>query len=164
MVFPDELHRQKLLAGESLFWVLLQDGLDELLELPRHLLAGREVHLVSHYFLEILLLVDVERRCPEDQLVGQDSNGPKIDLLVVPFALQQLRGEIEGGAAEGGPEFLLLVDGPAKVAQLDIAMDEHNIFRLDISMQYFKLMHDENSLQQVTNNERGTFLGQLIPI
>ena len=43
-------------------------------------------------------------------------------------------------------------------------MDEHNIFRLDISMQYFKLMHDENSLQQVTNNERGTFLGQLIPI
>ena len=39
-------------------------------------------------------------------------------------------------------------------------MNENNVLRFDISMKYLGFMHSGNSLQQIANDERGTFFAQ----
>jgi hypothetical protein len=51
--------------------------------------------------VEVLGFVDLEGRLAQQQLVGHDTDRPKIDLLVVSLALEDLGGEVEGGSAVG---------------------------------------------------------------
>lgn len=62
------------------------------------------------------MLADIEGRASEVKLIGEYSNGPEVYFLIVFGALEKLRGEVEWSAAEGAPEFLLLINCPSEIA------------------------------------------------
>lgn len=87
---------------------------------------GREVEVhvldvLASLVFDVLLAVDVDggREGGEatEQFVGEDSDGPDVDVVVrLDILLKQLRGHVIYCAAEGLPEFVWLqVGAPAEV-------------------------------------------------
>lgn len=80
----------------------------------------------NYNFYQVLLLVYFKGGATDKQLIGQNPDGPEIDLLIIALALEQLGGKVEGRATEGTPELFLLdlIDCPSEIAQLDIALNK----------------------------------------
>lgn len=107
--------------------VLLQQVAHELLRALPHRSSHRE-HQPRQLLPRLpvpdhVLDVALEGRAAEEQLVGEDADAPGIDLVGVAL-LEELfgRGILEA-ADDGVPEAgLVVVDGAAEVAYLDIAL------------------------------------------
>jgi hypothetical protein len=59
----------------------------------------------------------------DSELVGEHAKSPIVDLLVVLATLDHLEREVVKGAAKGGAAVARCVDAPAKVANLELAVD-----------------------------------------
>lgn len=77
---------------------------------------------MGNYFAQVLGLHQVEGRLADDQLVDQDADRPQVNLFIVILPRQQLGREVQRSAAEGRPHFRVVVDCPAEVADLHIAL------------------------------------------
>lgn len=110
----DEFLDRGPLAG-----VLLQAPVQEVPDLCAHEQVGRDLNLILHDLNELLFASDLEGVLPNDHLVHHDPNRPNVYLFVVLPPLEDLRADIQRSSAEGRPEFVVLVHGPAEVAQFD---------------------------------------------
>lgn len=73
------------------------------------------------------------------KLVGQHTKGPQVDLFVVVVVLaarlEHLRGQVVEGAAHGLAAVVGGVDAPAKVGDLELAVDaDEDVLGLDVAV------------------------------
>jgi hypothetical protein len=77
----------------------------------------------------------LKRRDANEELVREDAQRPQVDVVCVRLALDHLGREVVERAAEGRPAVRRGVDGPAKVADLQVAVQaEEDVFRLDVAV------------------------------
>lgn len=119
LVLPDKGVGQHLLDGDPPLRVFLQGHADEV-----SAAAGALVHdeVVSDYPVDLGPLGDPKGVVAGQQLVREGADGPGVDLLVVGLARNDLGREVEGRAADGGPDILGTVDRPPEVADLGRAL------------------------------------------
>lgn len=83
--------------------------------------GGRGVHEGSILDLVIDVFILIERKCPAQADIHNDSHGPHVKGAVVAFTAQHLWSQVGRGAHHRPPERLLADDsGKAKVAQLHL--------------------------------------------
>ena len=87
-----------------------------------------------HLFIDSEWVVVEEGRVSRQHLVDEDAQGPPVDSLVVAFALDDLRGQVLGGAAQG-PGSVSHPLGEPEVGDLEVALPvEKQVFRLEVSV------------------------------
>jgi hypothetical protein len=74
-----------------------------------------------------------KRRHSNQELVSQDAQRPQVDMVGMRLALYHFRREVIERAAQGRPAIRRGMDGPSKVANLQIAIQaEQDVLGLDI--------------------------------
>ena len=111
------------------------------------------------------MLVDVKGRVAIEKFIGQDADRPYVYFFIVSRPLQQLWGQVERSSAEGASELFFFVDCPAEITQFYVALNSHNeymnendVFRFDVTMQYLVLVHQIDSIKKVTDDEGSRLL------
>jgi len=92
------------------------------------------------------------------QAIVYNADCPDVDFLVIARALEEFRREVKGSAAEGAAKFFLFVDCPPKITQFYIAMYQHDVLRLYVSVENLVFVHQMHCIKKVTDNERSGFL------
>ena len=88
-----------------------------------------------------LVWLGLERRLADEELVAKDSEGPKVDLLVVRGAFHHLRRQVVERSAHGGAAGRGRVNAPPEVGDLQVALHvQEQVFRLDVAMNDLKMI------------------------
>ena len=77
---------------------------------------------------ELHAIFAAEGRKPADHFVDEAAKAPPVDIVAVPYFLDDFGGEVLGSAADGGGGlFVLQYLGEAEVGELDVAhlIDDH---------------------------------------
>lgn len=127
LVLGQEVVIEQLLDIHPIIGVLLQALIQKIPGLATDEHIRRDGDLILDDLDELLLSGDLEGILSDQHFVHHDAQRPDIDLLVVLLALEDLGADVERGAAEGGPEFVVLVDRPAEVAELDDVLSEGGV-------------------------------------
>ena len=100
--------------------------------------VGREPEVdVDDPLVRVLVGFRLKRRFADQELVGEDAEGPVVDPLVVGLALDHLRREVVQGSAHGGPPAAGGVHRPAEVGDLEVALHvQQQVLWLDVSVDH----------------------------
>lgn len=100
----------QLLYGGAFVWVLLEALVEEVSDLIGDEEIGGDLDFVLYYLYELFLACDFEGVLADHHFVHHDSDGPNVYLLVVLTSLEDFRANVEWRSAEGGPQFVVLVN------------------------------------------------------
>lgn len=99
---------------------------------PARARTGTETRRIVHTWSIFQLL---KRRYTFEELVAQDTQGPKIDGFIMLFAVDHFRGQIVQRSTQGLASISRGVDAPAEIADLEIAFDaQQQVLGLDIAV------------------------------
>ena len=89
--------------------ILLQAAIEEVPYLSRHAQVRWYFYLILHYLYQFFLSGDLKGVLPHHHFVHHDADRPNIDLLIIFLSFEDFGADVEGSAAEGGPQFVVLV-------------------------------------------------------
>ena len=93
-----------------------------------------EVHL-EDAAVGLAVADGLKGRHSKEELVGEDSQAPEVHEAVVRLPLNHLGREVVQGSAQGLAAVVGRVDGPAKVANLELPVEANQeILRLDVAV------------------------------
>jgi hypothetical protein len=118
-VLQEEVVIEEFLDVDAVGGVLLEALIKEVAGLPANEDIGGDGDLILYDLYQLLLAGDLEGVLAHQHLVHHDAQRPDVDLLVVLLPLQDLGTDVERGPAESSAQFVVLVDGPPEVAELD---------------------------------------------
>jgi hypothetical protein len=117
--------------------------------------------------LHILLAADPERKMADEQFIGEHTNGPDIDPLVVWLLLDLLRRLVEWGSHAAAIPQACTLDGPPEVGNFHDTLNrrmcyilEEYIFWLDIPMEDAVHMQIPDCFEYLLQQVLGLGFGQ----
>ena len=123
-----------VLGAESLLGVFLEQSVEERGELLPDGLGHFEGALAD-FEKEFVSVLVVEGGDADDHLVDDAAEGPPVHLLPVALFLDDLRGEVLGGAADGLGELVPHELGEAEVRELEIAvLADEDVLGLEVAV------------------------------
>ena len=105
----------QLLDRHPVIWILLQTFIQKVPSLSRYKHIRWNTDLVLHYLNQLLLLSYFEWILAHQHLVHHYPQRPNIYFLVILSAFEDLWTDIERRPAEGGSQFVVLVDRPPEI-------------------------------------------------
>lgn len=99
----------QLLYRGAVLRVLLQASVQEISGLRRQDQVRRNLYFILNDLNELFLLGDAKGILANQHLIHHYTDRPDIDLLVILISFEDLRADVERSAAEGSPQFVVLV-------------------------------------------------------
>ena len=106
----------QLLYSPTFVRVLLQTFIQEIPDFSADEQVRRYFDLIFDDFYELFFSCYFEGVLSYDHLVHHDADRPDIDFLVVLFSFEDFGADVEGCSTKGGPQFIILMHRPAKIA------------------------------------------------
>ena len=149
----------ELLQAGPLRRLLLQAVADKVLEVGPGLFGELEIE-GANFLLRRSIVLGLERRLANNELVRQDAQAPYVHALVVAAAivLDHLRRQVVQCATHGLSAVRWGVDAPTVVRQLDDAEAVQQILWLDVPVDYVLRVDVLQSLYDLVDISRGDLL------
>jgi hypothetical protein len=107
--------------GESLVRIISKNAADEVFDFVTQPHGELQVYLF-YSVIGCLVVLRLEGRIADDELVAEDAERPNVHLVVVGLVIDHLRRQIVESATEGLPPVVRSVDAPPKVSNLNCTL------------------------------------------
>lgn len=114
---------QKLVVDQlwnrkTIFWVFRKTTQDEVFYLGRGRLAPWKIDILLYYLYDILFIPYLKGNSSKSQLIGQNSNVPNINFVIILLFLSYFRRRVKRGATKSISEERRM-DSPSKITNFD---------------------------------------------
>ena len=119
-----------------------------------------EVNRLVQYLGQLFWFRNFKWPFSQNHLVQHNSQSPDIYTLIVGVSDEDLRTEVQGSPAEGGPELTASINAPTKITNFNDSLMKHHIFGLEIPMDNWLNMKLGDSWAELIKDRWGLFLCQ----
>jgi len=142
---------QYILQLQSLTGTLSQQSRDQILGLCTQVRGILDINSRDS-LVSLVVGVGLEWRFPHEELVGENSETPEINLVIMEGSFYHLRREVVQSPAHCASSTVGSVYRPTKISNLDVAFGvEEQVFRFDISMNHLLTVTVGESVGHLTD-------------
>ena len=110
---------EQLFHTHSIIRVFSEALIEEVPGLLAHKHIGGDADLILDDLDQFFLLVDLKGVLPDQHLVHHDAQRPDVDFLVIVPPFEDLGAHVQGSAAEGVAQSVVVVHRPPEITQFD---------------------------------------------
>ena len=122
LVFLKEWMVHQLPYNPSVCRVLLKALVQKVSSFTWDIHIWRNLDLVFYYFYQLFLFSNLKWVLPHHHFIHHDTQGPNIYFLVILLAPQYLWTYVKRSTTESGPQLVVLMYAPSKIAQLNYVL------------------------------------------